>query len=154
MHKSITRRPYSLHNLQIFYASVVWNSLMSSDSNKLEHIQQKFAFICFYSSFLPHVLYSYTFALEKLSLHSLRTRRHHLDALFFVQAYRGLKSCTSLLENLSLGVPSGHVRDFSMASVSPSNKHCPSARCAYASNVVGNDLDIFAVGAVSLSHIL
>jgi hypothetical protein len=36
----------------------------------------------------------------------------------------------------------------------PSNKHCPSARCAYAANVVGKDLDIFAVGAVSLYHIL
>jgi hypothetical protein len=37
--------------------------------------------VCF-CRFFPHVPYSYTFALEKLSLHSLRTRRHHLDALF------------------------------------------------------------------------
>jgi hypothetical protein len=35
----------------------------------------------------------------------------------------------------------------------PSNKHCPSARCAYAANVVGKDLDIFAIGAVSHNHI-
>jgi hypothetical protein len=39
-------------------------------------------------------------------------------------------------------------------SVCPSNKHYPSARCAYAANVVGKDLDIFAVGAVSLYYIL
>jgi hypothetical protein len=46
------------------------------------------------------------------------------------------------------------IRDFWSFSVCPSNKHCPSARCAYAANVVRKDLDIFRVGAVSLSHIL
>jgi hypothetical protein len=35
----------------------------------------------------------------------------------------------------------------------PSNKHCPSARCAYVANVVGKDLDIFALGTVSLNYI-
>jgi hypothetical protein len=37
--------------------------------------------------------------------------------------------------------------------VCPSNKHYPFARRAYAANVMGKDLDIFALGAVSLSHI-
>jgi hypothetical protein len=58
------------------------------------------------------------------------------------------------LENVSLRVPTRHVRDFSTFSVCPSNKHRPSARCAYAANAEGKDLDIFAVGAVSLYHIL
>jgi hypothetical protein len=89
-----------------------------------------------------------------LSLQSLRKRRHRLDALFFVQVYRGLKSRASLLENVSLRVPPSHIRDFSLFRVCASNKHCPSARCAYAANAVGKDLDIFAIGAVSLSHIL
>jgi hypothetical protein len=31
--------------------------------------------------------------------------------------------------------------------------YVPSARCAYAANVVGKDLDIFALGAVSLNYI-
>jgi hypothetical protein len=64
--------------------------------------------------------------------------------------YRGLKSCTSLLESVSLRVPTSHIRDISKFSVCPSNKHCPPARCAYAASVVGKDLDIFAVGAISL----
>jgi hypothetical protein len=64
------------------YASAVWNTITSTDANKLERIQQKFESVCFYR-FLPHVTYSYTFALEKLSLHSLCRRRHHLDTLFF-----------------------------------------------------------------------
>jgi hypothetical protein len=45
------------------------------------------------------------------------------------------------------------IKDFSLFGVCPSNKHCPSARCAYAANAVGKDLDIFAVGAVSDNHI-
>jgi hypothetical protein len=31
-------------------------------------------------------------------------------------------------------------------------KNCP-ARCAYAANAVGKDLDVFAIGAVSLNHL-
>jgi hypothetical protein len=74
--------------------------------------------------------------------------------LFFVQVYRGLKSCTFPSENFSLRVHVINVTDISKFSVCPSNKHCPSARCAYAANAVGKDLDIFAIGAVSLNHIL
>jgi hypothetical protein len=70
----------------------------------------------------------------------------------FVQAYRGLKSCTSLLEDVSLLVPTCHVRDLTF-SVCPSKNHCP-ARCAYADKVVDKDFDIFALGEVSLFHIL
>jgi hypothetical protein len=44
-----------------------------------------------------------------------------------------------------------HLRDFSLFGACHS-KHCP-ARCAYAANVVGKDLDIFAIGAVSFNHI-
>jgi hypothetical protein len=73
--------------------------------------------------------------------------------IFFVQVYRGLKSCTSLFENVNLRVPPNNLRDFSLFGVRPSNKHCPSARCAYAANAVGKVLDIFAIGVVSLNHI-
>jgi hypothetical protein len=135
------------------YASVVWNSITSTDANKLERIQQKFASVCVYR-FFSNVSYAYNAALDKLGLQSLRTRRHYLDALFFVQVYRGLKSCPSLLESVSLRVPSSNLREFSLFGACPSNKHCPSARCAYAANVVGKDLDLFATGAASLSDFL
>jgi hypothetical protein len=95
----------------------------------------------------------YTDASEKLNLQNLRKRRQDLDALFLVQVCRGFKSCASLLENTSLCVPPSSLRDFQLFGVCPSNKHCPSARCAYAANTVGKDLDIFAVRYVSLRHI-
>jgi hypothetical protein len=54
---------------------------------------------------------------------------------------------------LVFGVPPSNLRDLSLFGVCPSNKHCSSARCAYAVNAVDKDLDIFAIGAVSLNHI-
>jgi hypothetical protein len=35
----------------------------------------------------------------------------------------------------------------------PLINNCPSARCAYAANSVGKDVDVFAIGAVSRNHI-
>jgi hypothetical protein len=37
------------------YASVVWNSVMSTDANKLERIQQRFKALCFNLSFLKFI---------------------------------------------------------------------------------------------------
>jgi hypothetical protein len=88
-----------------------------------------FSSVCFYR-FYPHVAYNYTVALEKIGIHSLRKRRYYLDAPFCVQVYRGLKSGTSLLENVSLRVPPSNLRGFSLFCACPSNKHCPSAQCA------------------------
>jgi hypothetical protein len=103
------------------YAIIIIIIITSTDANKLERIQQKFASVCFYC-FFPHVPYTYNDALEKLSLQFLRKRRHRLDALFLVQVYRGLKSCASLLENVSLRVPPSHIWDFLTFGVCPSNK--------------------------------
>jgi hypothetical protein len=44
------------------YASVAWNSITSTDANKLERIQQSFATLCF-NRFFPQVRYSYSLAL-------------------------------------------------------------------------------------------
>jgi hypothetical protein len=135
------------------YASVGWNSVTTTDANKLERIQQKFAALCC-NRFLPHVHYSYANALEYLKLHTLRKRMYNLDALFLIQVYRGLKYCLSLLEAVGLRVRTRYFRDFSMLNFNPSLKNCPSARCASAANVVCRDFDVFKTNIVSLSHIL
>lgn len=97
--------------------------------------------------------YCYTCALEKLSLHSLLKRRHNLDAFSFFQVYRGLKSCRSLLENISLPVSTRYVRNSSMFSACTSVKPSPFPRCACAVNVVCKYIDIFQLKPVSLEHI-
>jgi hypothetical protein len=70
---------------------------------------------------------------------------------FFVSLFRSTVALNSALPSWKM---SDSVRDLSAFGVCPSNKHCPCARCAYAANVVGKDVDIFAIGAVSLNHIL
>jgi hypothetical protein len=135
-----------------FVRTLTFSALLLA-ANKLNHIQQKFAALC-YNRFLPHVHYSYAKALEYLKLHTLRKRRYHLDALFLTQTYRGLKYCPSLLEAVGLRVPTRYLRDFSMFNFSPSLKNCPSARCASAANVLCRDFDVFKTNTVSLSHIL
>jgi hypothetical protein len=127
---------FTLVRSRLECSSVVRNSTTSTDANKLERIQQKFASV---SVVFPLMfLNSYTLAVEKLSLHSLRKRRHHLDALFFSGlSWPALPSW----KMLSLRVSTVSVRNFLTFSVCPSNKQCPSARCACAANVVDKDLD-------------
>jgi hypothetical protein len=125
------------------YASVAWNSI-TSDANKLERIQQKFAALCFIW-FFPQVQYNYSLALLELKLHTLYIRRHRLDAFFLTQVCFGLKFCPSVLEIVGLRVPARYIRDFALFNVCSLSKNCPSARCASAANVVCRDVDVFGV---------
>jgi hypothetical protein len=143
---------FTLIRSKLEYASVVWNCITTTDANKLERIQQKFAALC-YNSFLPQVHYTYSNALECLKLHTLRKRRYHLDALFLIQVYLGSKFCPSVLETVGLCVPTRHLRDFPLFYVWPAIKNCP-ARWASAANVVCRDYDIFRRQNVSLDNIL
>jgi hypothetical protein len=74
------------------YASLVWSSITSTDANKVERIQKRFATLCFYR-FFPGAHYFYSLALEELKLHALCMRRHRLDALFLTEVYCGVKFC-------------------------------------------------------------
>jgi hypothetical protein len=96
------------------------------------------------------------FVLEKLSLHSLCKQRDYIDAiiLLLLRSSVAINPALPCFENVSLRVLHSNFTDFSKFSVCPSNKHCPSARCAYAANAVVKYLDIFAIGAVSFNHIL
>jgi hypothetical protein len=132
---------------------VVWNSITSTDGNKLERIQQEFAALCL-NRFFPQVGYGCDLALEHLKFHTVHKRRYHLDALFLTQVYRGYKFCPFVLETVGLRVPFRYIRDFSMFSVCSFSKNYPSARCASAANVVCRDVDIFGTKTLSLKHIL
>jgi hypothetical protein len=135
------------------YASVVRNSIMTTDINKLERIQQIFAATCF-NRFFPGAHYCYSLALEELKLHTLRMRRHRLNAIFITQVYFGFKFCISVSAIVGLRVPVRSIRDFAMFNVCSSSKNCPSARCASAANVVCRDVDVFVATNFVLNHFL
>jgi hypothetical protein len=84
--------------------------------HKWPHIlTQGFAALCS-NRFFPKVHYCYSLALKELKLHTLRMRRHRLDALFLTQVYFGFKICPSVLEIVGLRVPARYIRDFASMS--------------------------------------
>lgn len=84
---------------KVEYAPVVWNSIKTADPNKLEHIQQKFEALC-YNCFFPSVHYSY--ANTYLKFYTLCKITYHLDSLFIIYIYLGLKFYPSILDTISL----------------------------------------------------
>jgi hypothetical protein len=90
-------------------ASVVWNSITSTDANKLERIRKRFAVLCF-NRFVSQVQYRYSLALEQLRLLTLRVRRHYQVAPFLIQVFLGSKFCPSVLETWSSTSCSVHQR--------------------------------------------
>jgi hypothetical protein len=78
---------------------------MSTDANKLECIQQRFAALSF-NCFFPQVNYNYSLVLWPSKLHTLPTRRHHLDEFFLTQVYLDLRFCP-LLETVGCMVVIG-----------------------------------------------
>jgi hypothetical protein len=68
----------SLVRSKLEYASVAWNSLTNTDSNKLERIQKKFATIYYNRFFKNHNPY----VSDKLKLNTLHVRRRYFDVLF------------------------------------------------------------------------
>jgi hypothetical protein len=135
------------------YASVTWNSITSTDASKLERIQRKFVFLC-HRSFYSHLPYSYTNALNYLKLHTLSDRRCHLDALFLLQVYSGLKICPTLLETVGLRGPNRNFTDFKLFHVNLNCRNCPSARCASAANAISGDISIFNGRSVLINDLL
>jgi hypothetical protein len=80
------------------------------------------------------------------------TRKYKTELLFvLLLLLLLLKHAFPFSKILSLLIPSSILRDFPMFGVCPSNKHCPSARCAYAANVVGKDLDKYLQSEAFLS---
>jgi hypothetical protein len=74
---------YTLFRPKLEYASVVWNSINSTDASKLERIQRNFVSLC-HRRFFSHLPYSYTNVLNCLKFPTLSDRSCHLDALFYL----------------------------------------------------------------------
>ena len=77
------------------YASTVWNSIMSTNAKKLEHIHWKFVALCQYR-FFTRDHGTYKDFLKFLNLYTLHNRRLYLDVIFLISVHSGLK-CWILL---------------------------------------------------------
>jgi hypothetical protein len=125
------------------YASVVWNNLSLTDSNKIENIKRIFANLCYFLLFQAYFLRNYNSILNSLNFRTLNSRRRHLDALFLINVFKGKINCPSILDSVGIRVPTRQIREFSTFSVSNALKHSPSAMCVIAANYVCRYLDIF-----------
>jgi hypothetical protein len=72
----------SLIRSKLEYASVIWNNLSLTDSNKTENIQRKFANLCYYHFFQADILCNYNLILNSLNFRTFHSR--HLYALFLI----------------------------------------------------------------------
>jgi hypothetical protein len=130
------------------YASVAWNSVTFTDSNKLERVQGKFAALC-HRRFFQDIEYHYGNMLEKLNLRTLHMRRRHFDALFLINGFSDTKYCPPLSWKQSTFVfPLGTYR---YVTLPPSV--APSARCVSAENAVCKSTDIFSKSFLSLKSL-
>jgi hypothetical protein len=143
-HTLAEQEVFKMTDFPVFLSSLLQRS---SETNTIMIVLLLLLLLLFYR-FFPKVYHSYYLALEELKLHTLRMRRHHLDALSFIRLYLGSKFCPSVLEIAGLRVPSRY-----MFIVCSSSKNCP-ARCASAANVVCRNVDLFGIKHVLLNHIL
>jgi len=95
--------------------------------------------------------YSYTCALELYS-----SIPYKLEAFTFIliliRVLSGSKFYPSLINNISLRIPSCSIRNFTQFSIA--RKNYPSARCTTATNLVCSNIDIFRRPIGSLKQIL
>jgi hypothetical protein len=95
---------FALVRSKLEYASVAWNSVTITDSNKLERLQKIFAAIC-QKNLFQDVEYHYENISEKLNLQTLHIRRRHFDAPFLINIFSGTKYCPFVLETVGIRVP-------------------------------------------------
>jgi hypothetical protein len=77
----------------------------------------------------------------------------HIDALFLVNVFNNTIDCQSILDTVSLRIPSNLIRDFSIFSVSKASRSSPSARCLTTANKVYQFMNIFNTKTISLDDL-
>ena len=135
---------YTLVRSKLEYASVVWNSITSTDSAKLENIQRKFISLCSYR-FLPNSDYNYEIKCNYFNCGCLFSRRQDLDYLFFCKVIKGDIDCESFISNISLRIPAKGLRFHKLFYNKNPKSLSPVCRCIKYANLHGFNLDPFNV---------
>jgi hypothetical protein len=127
---------FALVRFKLEYASVTWNSVMITVSNKPEWKKMT---LC-HNRFFQDMQYHYDNLLETLNLLTLHNRCCHFDALFLINVFSGTKCCPPVLKIFGLRVPNRNVHNFNMFTCS--STHCPLAWCVSATNAICKLIDI------------
>jgi hypothetical protein len=101
------------------------------------------------------LLRNYDLILSHLNFRTLYCRQH-LDALFLINVFKGKIHCQSIMDTVSIRVPTLQIREFYAFSVSSVLRYSPSARCVIAANeicrffyIIGENIvtfeDIFSI---------
>ena len=93
----------TLVRTKLEYASTIWNSVTSTNAEKLEHIQWKFLAVRQYRFFTCD-RGTYEDFLKFLNLYTLHNRRLYLDVQFLISVHSGLKCSLSLLDTTGIQV--------------------------------------------------
>jgi hypothetical protein len=91
--------------------------------------------------------------LERLDLPTLYSGQRHINTLFIINVFSNTIDCQSILDTVSLRVPSKLIRDFSVFNVSKALRSSPSARCSTAANEVYQFMSIFSTKTISLDDL-
>jgi len=113
------------------FASIMWNSITSTNAKQPKSVQQNFLNLC-QNRFSTQDHVPYEDFPKPLKLHSLQERRLHLDVLLFISVYSYLKCCPSSWDITDARVILRNFRNSSLLTVS--YKHSPSAACVSAAN--------------------
>lgn len=130
---------------QLEYGSVVWNGICSTNSSRIERVQQKFISIFKYRYLAVNEhLSGYEAELRRVNILSLCQRREKADILFLYKVLHGLIDSSTLLSALNLRIPRVNARLRSpFYTTNNLNKQCPLVRSSELYNVHTEKLDIF-----------
>jgi hypothetical protein len=100
------------------YATFICNNLTLSGSNKVENIQRNFENLCYNRFIQPNVFCNYESMLNFLRFKTLCFGWQNLDALFLINVFKNKIDCCSIMDTVSLRVPTKPIRDLSNVNVS------------------------------------
>jgi hypothetical protein len=144
----------SLVRSKLEYASIAWNNLTTTDSNKLQSIQKKFAHLCYRRYYQSEFPCNYDVILETLGSSTLHSRPSHLDDLFLIIVFNNAIDCQYIMDTVSLRVPYKLISDSSIFSVSKALRTSPSATYSTVVNIIYQFLVVFSTTTISLDDLL
>jgi hypothetical protein len=109
----ITYNFFSLGSLVVLYialirsnlecASVVWNNLTTTDSNRTANIQRKFSNLCYR-------FFSIWYVTQLWYSHLRTDRRENLKSYLFLIVFKEKINCHSIMDNVAIRVPTKQIR--------------------------------------------